>query len=296
MKNKWYILLYHNVSWEENAYVKGIGGTCPPDIFREHLRYLNKAGKFVSIEEGLELSFHDKITRPVFSFWFDDGLSGVRQYASPLLKRYETEGAISVCSRFMDRKEIFWRFKLSYLSYIDGLRFLRTRLRKYGYKLGMPVKDFCIANFSETMAREIDEVFQSLVSKEKQEEAFRLFETDEGITDLKKQGWVIGNHTAAHYPVGYDSFADKLVSHFEECDEKLNRLLGEPCKFWVLPFGVTEAAARKVTDKLQFGPKTRYLVFADDKFHEQQPEDGLLYRLNTPVCSGNSLMRFLNSQ
>lgn len=286
MKNQWYIMLYHNVSWEENAYVRGIGGTCPPDIFREHLSYLHKVGEFVSIQDGIELELKGKVKSPMFSFWFDDGMSGVLKYAMPILNSYNTKGALSICSRFVDREEMFWRFKLSYLSHIDGLRFLRSRLRKYGYKLGMSVKDFCFTNFSLDIIREIDAVMQILVPEDESVAAFRLFVTNEDILALKSAGWVIGNHTAAHYPVGEDCFAGSFAEHFRECDGKFSELFGEPSKFWVVPFGVVGSSAQQVVRYLDFGSATKYLVHADDVWHDQQAKDGKLFRLNTPICRG----------
>ena len=72
MKKGWYILLYHYIFWEENPYIRGIGGTCPPDMFRDHLAHLSRVGEFVSISEGLSRLTQGNITNRLFSFWFDD--------------------------------------------------------------------------------------------------------------------------------------------------------------------------------------------------------------------------------
>jgi len=82
---RWTILLYHNVSWEDSPFTRGIKGiTCPPDVFREHVDLLRKYGEIVSIDEGINrLKFGRK--GRIFSFWFDDGLEGVRKYAFPIL-------------------------------------------------------------------------------------------------------------------------------------------------------------------------------------------------------------------
>ncbi|MFC1511034.1 hypothetical protein ACFL5U_01445 [Candidatus Margulisiibacteriota bacterium] len=151
MKKGWYILLYHNVSWEENPYLNGLGLTCPPDIFRDHLKHLSRAGEFVSVSEGLSRLNSGMINKPIFSFWFDDGFTGVRQYALPLLEKYSVTGALSISSRFWNREELLWRSKLSYLNYIDGLKILRSRLRKYGHEKGLSIKKFTVDCFSELM-------------------------------------------------------------------------------------------------------------------------------------------------
>ena len=131
----WHILSYHDISWEENCYLRSIGGTVPPDIFRSHVATCAQLGTLVSIEEGARRLLGDKIDGPLFSFWFDDGLIGVRKNALPILEDFGVAGAISVCSRFVFRKEFFWRFKLSYLNTVDGMRILRSHLRKHGYRM-----------------------------------------------------------------------------------------------------------------------------------------------------------------
>lgn len=40
MKKGWYILNYHDISWEENILMRGVGGTVPTDIFYDHVKNL----------------------------------------------------------------------------------------------------------------------------------------------------------------------------------------------------------------------------------------------------------------
>src|SRR5215471_12480919 len=128
----WYIILYHDVSWEETPFTSHLGSTCPPDVFRDHVRTCEELGELVSIQDGIERVKKGDIASPLFSFWFDDGFVGVRKYAAPILAAHGVTGAISICSRFAMRTEMFWRCKLSYLHSIDAGRHLRARLRKYG--------------------------------------------------------------------------------------------------------------------------------------------------------------------
>jgi hypothetical protein len=125
VKPGWYILNYHDVNWESSLLVRGIGGTVSPDVFLEHIRSLRAVGKIISVREGLELLHEGHVfEQPTFSFWFDDGFVGVRRYGLPILNNEGITAAISVCSRFVDRTEMFWRSKLSYLRYVDALRTL----------------------------------------------------------------------------------------------------------------------------------------------------------------------------
>src|SRR5438045_8187974 len=112
----WYVLLYHDVSWEESAYVRTIGGTIPPDLFRRHVEALAGLGDVVGADEAERRWRAGTIDRPLFTVWFDDGLQGVEQHAAPILDRAGATAVASICSRFVDRTELFWRFKLSYLA------------------------------------------------------------------------------------------------------------------------------------------------------------------------------------
>src|SRR5262245_60839674 len=76
-----------------------------------------------------------------------DGVAGVRKYAAPVLAEHGITGGISLCSRFNDRTEMFWRSKLSYLHSIDAGRHLRARLREYGYSRPELVREFTIHRF-----------------------------------------------------------------------------------------------------------------------------------------------------
>lgn len=292
MRKGWYILLYHDVSWEESPFVRGIGGTCPPDIFRDHLRHLRMAGRFVSIDEGLRRLNDGGPDEPLFSIWFDDGLAGVAKYAVPLVEQLGITGGYSVCSRFFNRQEFFWRFKLSYLSYVDGMRFLRSRLRAYGYKSSQSIKVFCLERFSSEVLGAIDDVFERFTSDLERRDAFRLFEAPAGLRDLKARGWTIANHTAAHYPVGFDGCADMFEPQFTECEGAYQKLLGEASMFWVLPFGHASDAP---PDTFRRCGGDRYLVLVGDKINEAdggaQP---ILYRIGVPICTGSELIRFLS--
>ena len=188
MKNGWYILNYHDVSWEENAYERAVGGSLPPDAFRSHLEALSENARLVSIPEGMTLFRSGTIDEPLVSLWFDDGLAGVRRYAFPLMEEYGVKGAMSVNSKFMlTRRRFFWRFKLSYLSQTDGLRFLRSRLRKLGYRTEMSVRTFTLDHFSDDVLAAIDDVYEQFTRELDRRDAFRLFDDVAGIAALARR-------------------------------------------------------------------------------------------------------------
>ena len=290
----WYILYYHDVSWEETPFVRHIGGTCPPDVFRDHVRTCRKLGELVAIREGMERIKKGIIASPLFSFWFDDGFAGIRKYAAPILAEHGMTGAMSVCSRFATRTEMFWRCKLSYLHSIDAGRHLRARLRKYGYSQPELVRDFVIRRFGEDVLSVINTLYDEAVNPSVQEDAFRIFDTPDGLVGLHKRGWLIANHSAAHYPIG-DAVLDGTVNDgFEECDRFIRGITGTESNDWVSPFGHNLPPAIAAG---QTHGREKTLVLVGDRVNMTHAfqRSRLLYRIAAPANDRDGLWQVLLS-
>jgi peptidoglycan/xylan/chitin deacetylase (PgdA/CDA1 family) len=294
LPNEWYILLYHNVSWEENSYLRGLGGTLPPDVLREHLAELARHGELVSIREGLSRVAAGRTGHPLFSLWFDDGFSDVRTYAKPLLDLSEVTGALSVCSRFVERSELFWRMKLSYLADRGALTDLRRRLGRYGYPARRPVRNFVMDSFSKGIVEAIDATYNDLVSETARSDAFRMFETVAGLRALRKDGWIIANHSAAHYPVGERTASSMFADQFGECEAALERWFGEPSKFWVLPFDRDPQLRDHIEKMVERCGNGRYLVLVGSEGNRASDvARRTLHRVDVPLVDGKGLIRHL---
>src|SRR5262249_18065986 len=278
----WYIILYHDVSWEETPFVRHIGGTCPPDVFQDHVLQCCSLGRIVSVQEGMERLLHNDIAGPLFRFWFDDGFVGVREYAAPILKDLGVTGATSICSNFLRRKEFFWRFKLSYLQSIDGGRHLRTCLRRYGYSFPGQVRSFTMDQFNLEILAVIDQLFNEATSLATREDSFRIFDTPSGLLELHRQGWIIANHSAAHYPIGEKHVQNVMMDQFEECDRWIKELIGHESEYWVFPFdrnidSTSIDAIRKKTEK--------HIVQVREKLNSYHSFNStrILFRINAPT-------------
>jgi hypothetical protein len=294
MRPGWYILLYHDVSWEQNPYLRGIGGTCPPDLLRSHLQALSRIGRLASPNQAFADWTSGKMDRPVFSFWFDDGLIGVQKYALPILQQHGITGAISVCSRFVLRRELFWRFKLSFLSSCDGLRLLRSRLKPHGYVAGQSVKQFTLDHFSLEVAEKIDEVYRQCTSEHERADAFRLFARVDDLQSLKQAGWIITNHSAAHYPVSERSAIDLFAPQFHECAADLGELLSAERKYWVVPFDRSEYRAPTLVRTFTACDSGAPLVLVGDEVnHPLATNHAVIKRIFMPIDSPGGAIRFL---
>lgn len=277
----WYILTYHNVSWEESPLIRGIGGTCPPDVFREHVRTCAEVGALVGVKEGLGRLRGSDVNEPLISFWFDDGLAGVSRHAAPILAEHGVTGAQSVCSRFATRSEMFWRFKLSYVHAAGADGELRERLHGLGLSRSELLRHFTMDRFCDEVLTAIDQVYAAVAEPSAQHRAFRIFDTPEALSELRRSGWVLANHSAAHYPIGERGVEVPLLDQFLECERFLVDLVGEESGFWVLPFdrGVELSALEPAR-----APGKRSIVLMGNKVNRPGAgrDPDLLYRIHSP--------------
>ncbi|MFC1584228.1 hypothetical protein ACFL5V_01630 [Fibrobacterota bacterium] len=264
-KTHWIILLYHDVSWEENSFINRIGGTCPPDIFREHLDIISSYGNIVSIKEGLESTLKNESADVLFSFWFDDGFRGVRKYAMPYLNEFGVTGAISICSKFISKEDLFWRSKLSFIAEVDGMRFLRSKLKQEGYAITTSVRDFVMDNISGGIIRKIDEVYKLFANDIVQMDAFRIFDDVAGIKKLHANGWVIANHTASHFPISENNFLHKSLEEFYECDKFAQTHMNIDPEFWVVPFDRAAKRSEKFRSLFESSRSGKHLVYVGNR-------------------------------
>lgn len=282
MRHGWYVLAFHEISWEESPYLSGIGGPYPPDAFAACVEKLAADTTFISVREGMKRWQAGTLDKPYVSFWFDDGFAGVRRYAMPILDRFGVSGAISVNSRFTSRTEMFWRAKLSYLSYRDGMRFVRSRLRARGYTPGQSVRKSAMDMFSLDLLADIDAVYQKFSREADRADAFRLFETWEGLRTLEANGWEICNHSSAHYPLLETTALPYMRAQFEECEAELEKQLGHGSQFWVAPFDRPEKRDPKFQETFDACTDKQTLVLVGHRVNQAWHPGKPLSRIGPP--------------
>jgi peptidoglycan/xylan/chitin deacetylase (PgdA/CDA1 family) len=276
----WYILAYHNVSWEDNAFTSSIGGTIPPDVFERHVREAQGLGQLLPAQEAARLYASGEVREPMLSFWFDDAMSGVVDYAAPILEEYQAAGAVSVCSEFTSHEDMFWRFKLSYLNSIDGLRFVRANLRPLGFTPKMKLKGATLDKFSLDVVAAIDEIYQRFTTADQRADAFRIFAAADDVRSLHENGWLLANHTARHYPVSEDSAIELFDREFLECQEWMTALLNQPPMHWVFPFDRVRHRSTELSTVRRMYPDQTF-VFVGDRPNNPggNDEPNELYRI-----------------
>ena len=288
----WFILLYHDVSWEEGPLLWHIGGTCPPDVFRDHVKAAQDLGRIVSVRDAYERLTSGRIDEPLISFWFDDGLRGVSVYAVEILDKIGVTGATSICSRFAARSEMFWRFKLSYLHSIGATHELRSRLEPIGLSGADSTRDFSLTSFSPDILSAIDKLYVESTSAATREDNFKIFDTPDKIAQMHRLGWEIANHSAAHYPCPNIRFVPDAIRQFEEAEEAIKAWTGSTPHFWVLPFGI-EADGCLTKAILQHSPRRIPVAVGQRANRSNAGQSATLYRICPRATDRRSVSRDL---
>ena len=112
------ILMYHRIlPINKLSKFTEPGMYVTPKLFEQHLKYLKKRFKIVSLSElnnctGKKAQSYDK---PMIALTFDDGWCDFFEYAFPLLKRYNVPATNFLPTKFVGTREWFWTDKLLYM-------------------------------------------------------------------------------------------------------------------------------------------------------------------------------------
>jgi len=292
MKNGLYILLYHNISWSMTSHLCGFNSSCPPDILSQHLEVLQSRGDIVGPKEGLRRLQEGHLTAPTFCLWFDDGYAGVFRHAYPMLSKLGISGAMSICSRNIDRSEMLWRLKLSHIAYRGKARLLRELLKPFGIKRHESVHEFTLDYFTDKIVDSIDELYRKVTTSAERKKAFDIFITSEQLKVLQKDGWLIANHSATHHPIGEKSTVHRFEQDFNECNEYLKNTCKINSPYWVLPFDRKGRRSPKIFDSIS-NQKDKTLVLVDNKVNATVKN--ILSRISIPACPPEKFLQIISN-
>jgi peptidoglycan/xylan/chitin deacetylase (PgdA/CDA1 family) len=116
LKHRCIVLIYHRITSPAKELVPLQDGMyVEPEIFEEHLRYLKKHFKIISLEELISIMKSRKSFKKFCHITFDDGWQDNYSNAYPLLKKYEVPATIFLATDFIGTEEWFWPEKIMYL-------------------------------------------------------------------------------------------------------------------------------------------------------------------------------------
>lgn len=247
----------------------------------------------MSVNKAYEKFKNNKINEPILSFWFDDGFTGNRKYAYPILEKENVKAAVSINSKFLLREEMFWRCKLSVINFSDGNYLIRKELRKLNIPIKDGIKNTVLNNFSEKIITIIDLIYNEIVNEEWREDSFRIFDDIDGINFLQRNGWVIANHSSSHYPISEGSFVHNFDNEFLRCEIDIKKHLGLIPHFWVIPFDRPGKESSMLEEKITRIDKC--FVFVGNRININPLETQKIYRIGVPLVRGRQLIKYLKT-
>jgi peptidoglycan/xylan/chitin deacetylase (PgdA/CDA1 family) len=289
---KWYGFLYHNISWGEDNSIRGIGGTCSPDIFREHIELLSKFGKIVTVSNAIKSLDSNSDNKPLISIFFDDGFKGSCEYGLKILEEYGYRGSIAICPNFYNKKDILYRMKLSSLHFADADRIIRTKIR-VNNKIIKSIKEHTLSLFSTEMLLSINENYNEVIDIKDKNTAKEQFCSVSNLNELQLQGHELFNHTLNHYPITENINKGIIEKEYVNAGVIMNKDFNIEDKFWVVPFGIYN---KTFMDIVNNNYKDKVLILCGNKVNTlANINQNIIYRFVPPLISGKKYIKYLKS-
>ncbi len=170
-----------------------------------------------------------------------------------------------------------------------SLRFLRSRMRKLGVDPGSSVKDTTMDAFSPELREAVEKAYRKHLPEHARLDAFRIFDTIDGLRALAEAGWTLANHSAAHWPIGERSAIDHLGAQFEECDEACRNAGLTLSDDWVLPFDRLRAEELELEFR-RVAPEKRLVLVGNAVNDADALEKRVISRIVVPPVTGGELI------
>lgn len=248
-----YVLAYHGISEAPAPLFTSV------KIFSQHLSYLQRVGRIISLEDACYLchknEFSDRVNDvdiclkecPRFVITFDDGYADVVLRAAPLLRRYGAQATVFVCPDLIDKRVQPWWYFLcpdsQFFTFVKD-RLIASALCKEsdfeGYSGGqLPIKaiDSVLRRIPQEVFWDIwFNVIDGLDSETGAELSdFRLADWDELVSALDVL--TVGSHTSSHAILGLCREQAFMRDQVERAKNRIEQMTGCPCLHFAYPRG-----------------------------------------------------------
>ncbi|MEO0249300.1 MAG: polysaccharide deacetylase family protein, partial [candidate division WOR-3 bacterium] len=116
LRNRCVVLAYHRVCEAKEGWVPVEEGmSVSPKTFEDHLKYLRKKYRFLSLETFLSSLSSGEPLQKSCLITFDDGWLDTYRNAFPLLRKYDVPATVFLSTSYIGTDDWFWPEKVSYL-------------------------------------------------------------------------------------------------------------------------------------------------------------------------------------
>lgn len=196
------IFLFHRV----NPLNDPLWPAIHPRQFLKQISFLNKQFEIVNLESFLikKQTFTSK--KPLASIVFDDGYIDIRDYAIPILGRFDIKPSIYVVSNCIDEGQVIWTYLFDYVFQNTRKTNLLINLEGKSISYNWPNKKdkFTTAkNLKivlkktniENRVRLLNEIVEQFSDVEYPKSPYLNWQD---LRDLQNEGVIIGSHSANH--------------------------------------------------------------------------------------------------
>ena len=241
---------YHVVSDRPLPHIRHLYPFRDPDRFGSDLESMLRLFEPVQLEDYLDGTVQGG-RRPRMVLTFDDGLAECHSVIAPLLKKKGIPAIFFLNNRFIDNRDLFFRYRASIL--MDRVSSDREACRKAAEFLVVPEDQVIRAlrmvagpriPLLDPLASELGLDFQRYMEKQP------VYMTTAQIRDLLGWGFAIGGHGAEHEE--FTSMEkDEMVRQVRESVEDLRARFGISTAWFSFPFTSKGVPGSVIRDLLE---------------------------------------------
>jgi len=279
IKNKLLVLVYHQVTTQEEKY--SLGGITQKQL-DQHVTLLKKAFNILSINEALLKLTSGTLPKNSLVITFDDGYKDNVENALPVLKKHKVSGLFFVCPGLIESEYMWNDVLVEYLQAENSKQKIASVLNEYELdrdeiidSLGSNEKGISkiVSLVKYLESNERSDLCKSLLSKIDTSKLKQLMSAD-NINQLDKSGMDIGSHSLTH-PILSCQNNDQALNEIVASKVKLEELISSEIRYFAYPNGklnrdYNDSHAKMVEDAgYQAGFSTNWgtLNHAEDNFH-----------------------------
>jgi peptidoglycan/xylan/chitin deacetylase (PgdA/CDA1 family) len=246
--NLFYILAYHRVSPFNIGNYPFEAGTISaiPEEFEKQIRFVMKRFNVINFSILSDILSSDKILpKNSLIITFDDGYADNYEIAWKILKRYGLTATVFLSTSFIDKKEIFWFDKLTYIiKKIPNGRLVIDE-GKHTFKIENgnrdQIRDSMMSLLLTVSNTDRIRLFQQLEQQSNIHILPEHFELAKPLNwsqvlEMSEGGLEIGSHTVTH-PFLANLTIDEITCELAESKRVLEEKLGKEIKSIAYPFG-----------------------------------------------------------
>lgn len=235
------IVYYHRINDENDPFLPSM----PVGKFEEHIRFLAKHYRILSVREALHRLDNGGPPEPAVAVTFDDGYGDNYTFALPVLERYGVPATVFLTTGSLDLREPMWfevlsvALKKSPKEHVDLELAVPRRfpLRTQADRLAANDAIFAwLRTLPDSERRlQLEDILRRLNAPPAPELSGRMLTWDQ-VRDMQTRGIDFGGHTVTH-PFVSRLTRERAISEIGDCKQRIEDELQQRVEHFAYPSG-----------------------------------------------------------